>query len=106
MLNTVGYKEGNDNSLYQRGRNGGYVYFENATADRAWYDQYMSQWEDGNDAYFSALPGDEFFKIGMVREPCDYMVSVYAFSGEGEHGFLSGRCAGYKPKRTTLHDFS
>jgi hypothetical protein len=110
LLNKVGYRQPSNNSLYQKGRIGGYVYFEqneddskhNATAvansNRLWYNAYMSRWKDGKDAYFSALPRDEFFKIGMVREPCDYMVSIWAYSAQGRHGFLTGRCAGSESK--------
>jgi hypothetical protein len=110
LLHKVGYSQRSRNhSLYQKGRVGGYVYFEHnndaaaAAVDnnnnRLWYDHYMAQWKDGKDAYFSALPRDEFFKIGMVREPCDYMVSIWAYSGStGRHGFLTGRCAGTESK--------
>jgi len=119
-------REGNEHSHIERGTivdegdstslaPEGYVYFEDGVADRARYHELLHQYYNisarttANSTtqspfsggygvpFLPALPRDEFFTIGQVREPCDYMVSIWAFSGmvgHNHHGNLTGRCAG------------
>ena len=101
-LRDVGWnQQHNNHSIYQAGL--GYVWMEQ-DADIAWYhnftdnvylqDKFRGEHTNTLPSWQEFPPQDSFFRIGLVREPCAYMVSVWAFSGKGPHGNLTGRCGG------------
>jgi hypothetical protein len=71
----------------------GYVHLEDE-ANTDWYNTFSEQEQSWGGPSFASFGHAMFFRIGMVREPCDYHVSVWAFSGKGAHGNLTGNCAG------------